>query len=385
MDQAEAQKRTTTAWAALQRGDAVAALVELEGMIASNDPATPWMIVARAHSIQGDAAAEETALDQQLLLDARHVLALLRKGDLRRGTGDDRAASAFYQTALGAAAQQGQIPPALQPALDAARGHVLAGQTKFAEHLQSALGSSGLSESGRVGHALDLLLGRKQLFLQEPKSFYFPGLPQRQFFEREEFDWLAAVEAAVPAMQAELQAALSHSDSFDPYVASNTNRPRADNPLLDDPSWGARYFWQNGEVASAQAGACPATMAALAQSPMPVIAERSPMALWSMLKPGTHIEPHHGLLNTRLICHVPLIAPGDCALRVGNETREWEEGKTLIFDDSIEHEAWNRSQSTRVVLLFEIWRPEITPSEREALTAIFETINSYQGAPVDAG
>jgi aspartyl/asparaginyl beta-hydroxylase (cupin superfamily) len=385
MDQAEAQKRTTTAWAALQRGDAVAALVELEGMIVSNDPATPWMMVARAHSIQGDTEAEEAALDRQLVLEARHVLALLRKGDIRRGAGDDRAASSFYLIAVNAAAQQGQIPPSLQPALEAARGHIMAGQAKFAEHLQSALGSSGLSEGGRVGHALDLLLGRKQLYLQEPKSFYFPGLPQRQFFEREEFDWLAAVEAAVPAMQAELQAALAQSDSFDPYVASTTNRPRADNPLLDDPNWGARYFWQNGEAVSAQARACPATMATLAHAPMPVIAERSPMALWSMLKPGTHIEPHHGLLNTRLICHVPLISPGNCALRVGNETRAWEEGKALIFDDSIEHEAWNRGASTRVVLLFEIWRPEITMDERQALTAIFETINSYQGAPVDAG
>jgi aspartyl/asparaginyl beta-hydroxylase (cupin superfamily) len=53
----------------------------------------------------------------------------------------------------------------------------------------------------------------------------------------------------------------------------------------------------------------------------------------------------------------------------------------LIFDDSIEHEAWNRSEETRVVLLFEVWRPEIGMAEREALTAIFETINEYQGVP----
>ena len=95
----------------------------------------------------------------------------------------------------------------------------------------------------------------------------------------------------------------------------------------------------------------------------------------------THIQPHHGLLNTRLICHIPLIVPGDCALRVGNETRPWKEGEALIFDDSIEHEAWNRSREIRVVLLFEIWRPEISHDEREALTAIFETINHYQGIP----
>ena len=101
------------------------------------------------------------------------------------------------------------------------------------------------------------------------------------------------------------------------------------------------------------------------------------MALFSRLKPGTHIKPHNGLLNTRLICHLPIIVPPDCALRVGSETRAWREGEMLIFDDSIEHEAWNRSQDDRIVLLFEIWRPEISAAEREALTRIFEVIGTY--------
>ncbi len=384
MDTADAQKRIAAAWTALQRGDAAVALQELESLIASDDPATPWMVVARARSIQGDAAGEEAALHNQLAREPRNILALLRVGDLKRGGGDDRAAMSFYQIALQAAGQESNLPQALLPLLEQARGAVSATQAKFTGHLEEALGRSGIS-GGRVGAALDLLLGRKQLYLQQPSSFYFPGLPQRHFFERDEFEWLPAVEAAFPAMQAELMAVLNESDTFDPYVVSTHHRPRPTNPLINDPSWGARYFWQNGEAVSAQAERCPATMAALAHAPMPVITGRSPMALWSMLKPGTHIEPHNGLLNTRLICHLPLIVPGNCALRVGNEVREWEEGKMLIFDDSVEHEAWNRSNALRVVLLFEIWRPEISPSEREALTAIFETINSYQGAPVDAG
>lgn len=385
MQQSEAQKRTAAAWAATQRSDPAAALAELQGMIATGDPATPWMIVARARSMTGDAAGEEDALHQQLALEPRNLLALLRMGDIKRTAGDDRAAGSFYQVALSTAAQEPQLPPALKPLLEQAQQHVQTAQAKFTGHLEAALERSASSATGRVGNAVDLLLGRKKLYLQEPNSFYFPGLPQRQFYEREEFDWLDDVDAQVPDMQAELQTALDDSDSFDPYVVANRERPRPTNRLIDDPSWGARYFWKDGEQVSAQAATCPATMAALAKAPMPVIAKRSPIALWSMLKPRTHIDPHHGLLNTRLICHVPLIAPDNCALRVGNETRAWEVGKTLIFDDSIEHEAWNRSDSTRVVLLFEIWRPEISLDEREALTAIFETINSYQGAPQDAG
>jgi aspartyl/asparaginyl beta-hydroxylase (cupin superfamily) len=126
-------------------------------------------------------------------------------------------------------------------------------------------------------------------------------------------------------------------------------------------------------------------MQALHHAPMPLIDQRSPIALWSLLKPGTHIQPHHGLLNTRLICHIPLIVPQGCAIRVGNETRSWREGEALIFDDSFEHEAWNKSNDTRVILLFEIWRPEISLEERAALTTIFGTINDYQGVPEDAG
>ena len=113
------------------------------------------------------------------------------------------------------------------------------------------------------------------------------------------------------------------------------------------------------------------------------IAGRSPMALFSLLKPGTHIQPHHGLINTRLICHIPLIAPADCALRVGAETRAWREGEALIFDDSIEHEAWNRSNRTRVILLFEIWRPELSIEERASLTALYEAIGAYGGVPAE--
>ena len=57
----------------------------------------------------------------------------------------------------------------------------------------------------------------------------------------------------------------------------------------------------------------------------------------------------------------------------------------LIFDDSFEHEAWNRGTQTRIVLLFEIWRPELTATERDALTDIFAAIDRYQGPVVDTG
>lgn len=367
---------------ALTRGDAAQArrlLAELD------ESQMPWLLLAKACNSTGDIAGETTALERQLEMEPGNLPALLLTGELKARLGDDRAASSFFQSALGHASVMPDVPAPLHPMLNRARQFVVQSNKRFESHLLDQLGKSGLGSNGRVGTAIDLLLGKKQLYLQEPSSFYFPGLPQRQFYEREEFDWLSEIEAAVPDMRDELLSVIADGREFEPYLQTSSERPRLANPLTDDPHWGAYYFWQNGKPVAENAARCPATISALQHAPLPVIDQRSPMALWSLLKPGTHIEPHNGMLNTRLICHIPLIVPGNCALRVGNEVREWREGEALIFDDSFEHEAWNRSDHTRVILLFEIWRPEISAEERTALTAIFETINDYQGLPQEGG
>ena len=368
--------------AALQRRDGETAM-RLLGELADRD--VPWLMLAQACSLRGDAAAEQAALQRQLEIEPRNLPALMLSGELMARMGDDRAANSFFQAALNQAAATPDVPTALHPMLHRARDFVEQVQVKFEQHLMAGLDHAGLSRDGRVGTAVDMLLGRKQLYLQQPSSFYFPGLPQRQFYERDEFPWLMEIEAVVPEMQAELRAVLADGADCAPYVEANSDRPRANNPLINDPKWGAFYFWRNGEIVPENAARCPVTMRALEHAPMPLIDQRSPIALWSLLKPDTHIQPHHGLLNTRLICHIPLIVPHGCAIRVGNETRSWREGEALIFDDSFEHEAWNKGHDTRVILLFEIWRPEISLEERAALTTIFETINDYHGVPEDAG
>ena len=93
--------------------------------------------------------------------------------------------------------------------------------------------------------------------------------------------------------------------------------------------------------------------------------------MFSLLRPRARIAPHTGVQNTRLVCHLPLIVPPGCGFRVGNEIRQWEEGKLLIFDDTIEHEAWNDSGEDRMVLIFDIWRPELSARERQEVSALF--------------
>jgi ornithine lipid ester-linked acyl 2-hydroxylase len=96
---------------------------------------------------------------------------------------------------------------------------------------------------------------------------------------------------------------------------------------------------------------CPKTAIALAAIPGLTTAG------FSRLAPGAHIEPHKGWVTTVYRAHLGLVVPEGCALRVGDETRDWREGETLIFDDTSTHEAWNRSQQSRTVLLFDFLRP----------------------------
>lgn len=365
--------------AALRARDAARAadLLREAGRILPADR-MPWPALAQAELALGNHAAAEATLDQQLALTPRDVGALLAKGQLRQRARDDRAAVSFYTTALAQAGVSG-IPRGMEGMAGAAQAFVREAQGAFQRHLDAVM-DGGLSPA--MEEALGLLRGTREIDLQQPSLFYYPGLPQRRFYDPEDFSWLAAMLALLPDMQAELTAitASEAPDTFAPYVVAPENRPAPNNPLLGDPSWGAFYFWKDGVSVESNAARCPATMAALALAPMPMIPGRAPNALWSRLKPGTHIAPHFGMLNTRLICHLPIRTAPVCTLRVGSETRTWEEGVPLIFDDSMQHEACNAGLETRTVLLFEIWRPEVPETDRAAIARLLEGIAGYNGA-----
>jgi aspartyl/asparaginyl beta-hydroxylase (cupin superfamily) len=370
--------------AAMQRGapSEARALFERVGREAAG-PA-PWLLIAQACQAQGDQPACDAALDRLLAEQPRSIRGLIMKGDGRARVGDDRAATSFYQVALEAAGHSqstGTLPETLIPDLQRVQAYLAKVSGRYEAHLQQALVQAGITPDAagpRFRQSLDILAGRSEVYLQQPTSFYFPGLPQRFFFERDEFAWSAALEGAAPAIRAELDAVLTNGGSgFAPYITPDPNRPQSTFALAGDPSWSALYLWRAGAREPEAATRFPATMAALEQVPLAAIDGRAPTVLFSLLRPGTHIPAHHGFLNTRLICHLPLVVPGDCRLRVGSESREWRFGETLIFDDSMEHEAWNDSAETRVILLFEIWRPELSAEERRALTALYQAVNLY--------
>lgn len=366
---------------ALRRRDAQAARAALDPVERAGR-ATPQMrlLLAQSCAMLGDAPAAHRALDAVIAAEPGNLYALIMRGDLLASAGDARAAVSWYEAALRHAPRAGRLPQDLLDMLRRAETAVGQAGSRFEQHLGQHLQACGVvpeRTGARFTEALEILAGRAPVQLQQPTSFYYPGLSQRAFFEREEFAWVAGLEAAAPAIRAELEALLEREEIATPYVAAEENRPAKRHPLLADPRWSAFHFYRGGVVVPENASRFPATMAALGDLPIPHIAGRSPMVLFSVLRPGTHIPPHHGMINTRLICHLPLIVPPRCHLRVGNHKRSVEQGRMMIFDDTIEHEAWNESDETRVVLLFEIWRPDLSAAEREGLTALYEAIGAY--------
>ena len=112
-------------------------------------------------------------------------------------------------------------------------------------------------------------------------------------------------------------------------------------------------------------GACPQTVSVLSSIEQHLFPAED--VFFSKLRPGAALPAHTDKFNIRLTCHLGLIIPPDCGLRVANETRTWQEGKCLFFDHAYDHTAWNHSDRDRVILLFGIWNPQLTEIEVKVL------------------
>jgi aspartyl/asparaginyl beta-hydroxylase (cupin superfamily) len=346
--------------------------------------AAVWVALAMVHKVRAARPDELAALKRALELEPRNLRALILSADHYADAGDPRAAASYYDAVVKVAVAAGQIEPALEVEVGRAQHMREKYSAAYAAHLTAALRAQGLEtpEGRRVRRAVELLTGRSELYLSQPRSFYFPELPNIQYAERAAFPWMDRIEAATDEIRDELKRVLAEDAAFSPYVEATPNRPFFDDHgMLGDPSWSAFYLVKGGEVVAENAARCPKTMAAVEDAPLCRIPNRTPSVLFSLLRPGAHIPPHHGFTNARYICHLPLIVPEGCAMRVGSDTREWAEGRACLFDDSIEHEAWNRHlERLRVVLIFDVWRPELSQTERELVSAVLQAVDAYKGA-----
>ena len=210
----------------------------------------------------------------------------------------------------------------------------------------------------------------------KPYMFYVPDLPPVPIFERSTAPWTQSLEAASETIANEYLALSGGDNGAAPYVRSGSALGPEWNKLKGQDDWHSIHLYQNG-IPQPAAERCPQTCKALENVPL-VFHNGHPMEVFfSVLKPNTHIPPHFGLANSRVTVHLPLVIPDSCAIRVGSLEHAWTPGETLIFDDSFNHEAWNRSNETRVVLIFEAWRPDMTQGEIKAVERSFANRDAW--------
>ncbi len=320
--------------------------------------------------------------ERRLAANPHDVPALIAKADALSGLGDERGATSFYNLALRAAGDsRGGLGPGVIADLRRVQARARDQTLRFESHLTESLRAVGFDpgvSSPRFTQSLELMAGRKQLYLSRPLFYLFPGLPQVQFQPADTLPWMTEVEAATNDIRAELEALLAEPDRFRPYVEHRKDRTNSDAAgMIDNPDWSALFLWKDGVEQEEIASRCPRTMEALATVPLCRVPGRTPSILFSKLGAGARIPPHHGLINVRLICHLPLIAPPGSRFRVGNEVRDWTEGQAWAFDDTVEHEARNDSGLDRTILIFDVWKPELTGEERDLVASMFEAIDTY--------
>jgi len=320
------------------------------------------------------------AVHQALVLAPLDFVALTMRAGLLERLGEAGAAEAWAEAI--AQKPQGALPPPLAAAIEAGvRFHdswTIAREARLAAAASAARARADADEVGRIARFSSNILRRTRTYHSEPTHFAFPGLVEREFHPRSQFPWLAALESETAAIRQEALGLLQSDAASEPYIQYADHEALAQwRPLNRNRDWSALHLLRHGEPVAAHAQRAPRTMAALQSLGQRRVPGTSPNAMFSLLAPRTAIPPHVGVDNTRLVCHLPLVVPDRCWFRVGSEKRLWREGEALVFDDTIEHEACNPSDRLRIVLIFDVWHPGLSPVEREAVAAMI----AGEGAP----
>ena len=357
--------------AAAGQVDAARSLLE-RAVGAADAPIELWVKLSAMRKASGDLKGALQAIDQALALSPLNFPALLSRAVILDGLRHPDAGEA-YGHALAQIDSEDSIPVQMIPAVQYARQRRDEYRRQLQQNLTARL-PSGLSavERARVERFISNRARSTRHYHQEPSDFHYPGLPEIEFHDRTLFPNLAALEQATADICAEFNALIAaEAAEMVPYVQYPERVPlRQWRELNNNRDWTAVHLLKDGRPVEANARHCPRTIEAIGQMDQPQVPGASPVAMFSLLAPRTRIPAHTGVANTRLVCHLPLIVPPDCGFRVGATTRQWRVGEAFVFDDSIEHEAWNDSDELRVVLIIDVWPPALGQAERQAVAAV---------------
>jgi aspartate beta-hydroxylase len=335
---------------------------------------------------RADRERELTAICRELPFAFTSQLHLAALHDAR---GDRRAAVIGFTRAIKTAQlrgfwhDQGSTPPWILDlvlrAMDIAhRGRI----ELFHAALEPLEARCGKDELVRVRRALAMHLGLEPTAYRDPRQqpsfLYVPDLPIAPVFPRDALPFADWYEAQTEAIAAEMRA-VRDGAGVQPFHYDVPEAQRGQ--LTAGGAWDAYFFYADGERVDDHHAACPRVSEVLAALPLDHVRDHGPEVCFSILRPGAHILPHRGVTNARAVLHLGLEIPEGCALHLpAVEQVGWQVGRCLAFDDTYEHEAWNRSDTTRTILLADIWNPYLRAAEREALAELVGAIGDFNRA-----
>lgn len=222
-----------------------------------------------------------------------------------------------------------------------------------------------------------------------PSLFFYPGLTSRPWHERDAEwaqPWVQQLEASTSEILQEYEAVKALNLPSD-YEADQSDHAGALHSGAQKWHWASLI--DRGARRPQMMERCPTTCAVLESIPGLCVGDMPfAFAFFSTLAPQSKIASHCAPVNLRLRVHLPLVVPEareSCGIRVAGETRHWEVGKALIFDDAFEHETWNDdSAAERVVLLFDLWHPDLEPGEVTAIQQMFAEVDGRRRARAKA-
>ena len=380
------------ALAAVRNGQPDRAMAMLE-RATSLDPANAASFhnLSRAQDAAGNIPAALKSVAEAVRLKPEFYLSRLHYATLLERSGETETSVMQYARALHDAQTRGQwisaatTPVSLQQLVKHAVRIVRTRRRALLSAVVASMaGRHGQASMARVEKCLRVYLGEEAAefpdLRQKPSFLYFPGLPASAYLDRSLFSWIAPLEAQTGAIRDELLRLLPSAQGRERVFTSDELEQQNLRGSGATPGWNGYYFYRHGVRREDNCASCPITSAALDRLPLPRIRDHGPEVLFSVFTPGTHLLPHRGVTNTRVVGHLPLMVPENCALKVGGEVHAWQEGKVVVFDDTYEHEAWNHSTQARVVLIFDVWNPHLTGIEQSAVADVVEAIGDFREA-----
>jgi hypothetical protein len=217
----------------------------------------------------------------------------------------------------------------------------VAGRERFHRYIESLAGADG-PRSGAV----------------------YPDLPSRPWHDPADFPFVGYLESNYAAIRDEILA------------LDGARFQRESERIERTGDWDVAFLYERGRRHDDVCALCPVTTRGV--DAYPTMRTAAGLIYVSRMRGSTHIEAHRGPTNLRVRCHLALKVPdGDCAIRVGEETRAWREGECLVFDDYFEHEAWNHTDEKRVVLIVDMWHPGLSATEIVLLEGLHNYTSAY--------